>query len=67
MHEGSVYTVSSFGVEIMVWPLSFLALALVVDVVNNSNQLPPPQVNTRVTLLVVLVYFLRDLCYQHSR
>ena len=67
MREGSVYTVSSFGVEIVVWPLSLLALALVVDVVNNSNQLPPSQVNTRVALLVVLVYLLRDLGYQHSR
>ena len=37
VHEGSVYTVSSFGVEIMVWPLSLLALALVVDVVSKSN------------------------------
>ena len=67
MREGSVYTVSSFGVEIVVWPLSLLALAPVVDVVNNSNQMPPYQGNTRVSLLVVLVYLLRDLGYQHSR
>ena len=67
MHEGSVYIVSNFGVEIMVWPLSLLALALVVDVVNNSNLLPLSQVNTRVALLVVLVCLLCDLSYQHSR
>ena len=67
MREGSVYIVSSFGVEIVVWPLSLLTLALVVDVVNNSNQLPPSQVNMRVALLVVLVCLLRDLGYQHSR
>ena len=67
MREGSVYTVSNFGVEIVVWPLSLLALALVIDVVNNSNQLPPSQVNTRVSLLVVLVCLLHDLGYQHCR
>ena len=67
MCEGSLYTVSSFGVEIVVWSLSLLALAPVVDVVNNSNQLPPSQVNTRVALLVVLVCILRDLSYYHSR
>ena len=67
MCEGSVYTVSSFGVEVLVWPLSLLTLALVVDVVNKSNQLPPSQVNMRVALLVVLVCLLRDLDYQHYR
>ena len=67
MREGSFYTVNSFSVEVMVWPLSLLALALVVDVASNLNQLPPSQVNTRVSLLVVLICLLRDLGYQHSR
>ena len=40
MREGSVYTVGSFSVEVMVWPLSLLALAPVVDVASNLNQMP---------------------------
>ena len=67
MHEGSVYIVGSFSVEVVVWPLSLLSLAPVVDVASNLNQLPPSQVNTRVALLVVLVCILRDLSYYHSR
>ena len=31
------YTVGSFSVEVVVWPLPWLALAPVVDVVDNSN------------------------------
>ena len=37
MREGSVVHNQYFSVEVMVWPLSLLALASVVDVVNNSN------------------------------
>ena len=40
VREGSVYTVSSFGVEIVVWPLSLLALVPVVDVDETQTQLP---------------------------
>ena len=37
MSEGSIYTVSSFSIEVMVWPLPWLALAPVINVVVNSN------------------------------
>ena len=37
MHEGSVYTVSSFSIEVVVWPFPFFALALVVEVDNNLD------------------------------
>ena len=40
MREGSVYTVNSFGVEIVVWLLPLLALAPVVNVFSNSNLAP---------------------------
>ena len=47
MHEDSVCTVKSFNVEVVVWPLSLLALALVVIVDHDLIWLPSSQVKNK--------------------
>ena len=59
-----IYTVVSYSVEVVVLPLPWLAIALVVFVVENSNSAAPSQVNGKVFELVASVFLLLDLVLQ---
>ena len=56
-----------FLVSNVAWPLSMLASALVVDVVSVLNLAASFSGEHEGALLVVLVFLLHDLSYQHSR